>query len=91
MATGPWVSQQVPEIFDDDKMNAAYTQKDTDGNRPAAAFNGREFVSTDDFERFLDDGGVWTLAMEVDGAANKGCLRTLGTGALQIAAGNHTH
>lgn len=45
-------------------------------------------TDTDEFGSF--DGTTWTW-IGVDAAAGTGSLRTLGTGALTAAAGNHAH
>lgn len=64
--------------------------------RPAAGKAGRLYRATDDVSGviYYDDGTAWQsvgTAAAVDAAANVGSLRTLGAGALQAAAGNHTH
>jgi hypothetical protein len=64
--------------------------------RPAAGTVGRIYRATDDTSGvvYYDDGTTWQsigTSAAIDAAANVGSLRTLGAGALQAAAGNHTH
>lgn len=64
--------------------------------RPAAGKAGRLYRATDDVSGviYYDDGSTWQAigtSSAVDAAAGVGSLRTLGAGALQAAAGNHTH
>ena len=60
-------------------------------DRPTAGTQGRLYWSTDDSLLFYDDGATWRQVIYepvTDAAAGTGSLRTLGTGALQAAAGN---
>jgi hypothetical protein len=64
--------------------------------RPTAGKAGRLYRATDDVTGviYYDDGSTWQsigAAAAIDAAAGVGSLRTLGTGATQAAAGNHTH
>lgn len=64
--------------------------------RPAAGTVGRFYRATDDTAGviYYDDGSTWQsvgTSAAIDAAAGVGSLRTLGAGALQAAAGNHTH
>jgi hypothetical protein len=64
--------------------------------RPTAGKAGRLYRATDDSAGIIyyDDGSTWQsigTSSAVDAAAGVGSLRTLGAGALQAAAGNHTH
>lgn len=64
--------------------------------RPTAGKVGRFYRATDDTTGviYYDDGSTWQTigaGAATDAAANVGSLRTLGAGALQAAAGNHTH
>jgi hypothetical protein len=64
--------------------------------RPTAGKAGRLYRATDDSAGviYYDDGSTWQsigTSSAVDAAAGVGSLRTLGAGALQAAAGNHTH
>jgi hypothetical protein len=64
--------------------------------RPTAGKAGRLYRATDDSAGIIyyDDGSTWQAigtSSAVDAAAGVGSLRTLGAGALQAAAGNHTH
>jgi hypothetical protein len=64
--------------------------------RPTAGKAGRLYRATDDVTGviYYDDGSTWQAigtSSAVDAAAGVGSLRTLGAGALQAAAGNHTH
>jgi len=87
---GHWVAGDEATA---DKLNASLWQRGLAANRPAAGQKGRIYVSTDvggeKVER--DTGTGWESILTVDNAVDVPSLRTLGTGALQAAAGNHTH
>jgi hypothetical protein len=65
--------------------------------RPAAGTAGRWYKPTDTGSESLiywDDGTAWQAigtGAPTDGSAATPSLRTLGAGATQAAAGNHTH
>jgi hypothetical protein len=67
------------------------------GSRPSAGAGLRfwkDSGSLGDGVLYYDNGSTWEAigtAAAVDAAAGVGSLRTLGAGALQAAAGNHTH
>jgi len=73
-------------------MNSSYLQFGTAASRPAQGNKGVLFYATDTDVLSYDDGAAWqTVLFVIDAAAGTGSLRTIGTGALQAAAGNHPH
>ena len=77
-----------------DRLNASLLQRDTLANRPTAGQAGRLFVASDGNNAGLmyrDTGSAWVQVTLSDQATSVPSLRTLGTGATQSAAGNHTH
>tara|TARA_R110000824_G_scaffold17485_3_gene70852 strand:+ start:1827 stop:2099 length:273 start_codon:yes stop_codon:yes gene_type:complete len=78
-------------LHDVNQWNSLLFQSNTTANRPAAGFVGLLFWSTDDKILSRDNGSSWDNLITVDASAGTPSLRTLGTGALQIANGNHTH
>lgn len=52
---------------------------------------GRMHISTDDQKVSRDSGSAWVTIIDADPATGVAGLRTLGTGAQQASAGNHTH
>lgn len=78
------------------EANAALRGQGLLSARPAPGKAGTFYRATDDAAGivYYDDGTAWTsigTSAAVDAAAGVGSLRTLGAGALQAAAGNHTH
>tara|TARA_R100000656_G_C3927251_1_gene124069 strand:- start:174 stop:821 length:648 start_codon:yes stop_codon:yes gene_type:complete len=77
-----------------DRLNASLLQRDTLANRPTAGQEGRLFVASDGNNAGLmyrDSGTAWVQVLLSDQATSVASLRTLGTGAAQAAAGDHTH
>jgi hypothetical protein len=72
-------------------LNALLLQIASTADRPSPKFKGRWFVSLDDQTVEYDDGGNWVTMIDVDLDASSPSLRTLGTGANQVAVGNHVH
>ena len=64
---------------------------DTLANRPAFGEAGRTYHESNTRKVDLDNGSSWATIIDVDAAVGTPSLRTLGTGALQAAAGNHGH
>lgn len=74
-----------------DLLNAMLLQRAATGSKPAAGQTGREFWDTTLSQSERDNGATWDVLFGSDPAAATPGLRTLGTGAQQAAAGNHTH
>jgi hypothetical protein len=72
-------------------LNAMTTQFGAASARPAHGKKGVRYFATDTLAYTLDDGTQWLDISAIDGAAGVASRRTLGTGATQGAAGNHTH
>ncbi len=86
---GHW---QNGDIATPDKLNSGQLQKGTTASFDDA-FTGMEVWdnSTGKVHRAKGDGLGWEAVIDVDAPVSTGSLRTLGTGAQQAAAGNHTH
>ena len=88
---GFWVDGLVGTA---DRLNACLAQYDTLANRPVHGQEGRLYICSDGTNAgrmFRDTGGAWTEVLLADGATSLGTLRSIGTGATQAAAGDHTH
>jgi len=77
-----------------DNLNACLLQ--TGSGAPAgvvgaAGQQGRYYYDTTNYRMYWDNGSSWNLLLNSDPAVATAGLRTLGTGAQQAAAGNHTH
>ena len=88
MTTGHFVQGNLATA---DKLNSCLLQTGTFAARPAAGQKGRRYWATDTGQLFRDNGTTWDTIIDKDLAAGSASLRTLGTGATQAAAGNHTH
>lgn len=72
--------------------NGLLLQRGTTAARPAASTGeGIGYWNTDDVELQQSDGAAWQTRIDSDAAAGTPSLRSLGSGAQQAAAGNHTH
>ena len=80
-----------------ESLGLVWRGQGTVASRPAAGIQGGVYKPTDaGYESILhyDDGATWReigTAAPTDPAAGTGGLRTLGSGATQAAAGNHSH
>ena len=74
-----------------DLLNGSLAQRDTAGNRLASAQEGKMFWDTTNERLERDNGAGWDIVVDNDPAVGVAGPRTLGGGAQQIAAGNHTH
>lgn len=74
-----------------DNMNSLTIQRDVIGSRPATAKAGVLFYATDENKLYRDNGAGWDEIDLSDLAVGVGSKRTLGAGATQAAAGNHSH
>lgn len=76
-------------------LNAILLQTGTTADRPATVYLGMAYwnTTTNALQRNLDTfpGGVYDTLISTDDVVGTGSLRTLGTGARQAAAGNHSH
>jgi hypothetical protein len=74
-------------------LNTSLLQFAAIGSRMAASKRGVEFIATDVGGEDLsyDTGSGWVDIEGSDAAAGDASKRTLGSGATQVAAGNHTH
>src|SRR3989304_222821 len=71
-------------------MNQALLQQAAFASRPAAGNTGALFYATDTGRLYRDNGSSWDQVLLEDHATLP-ALHTIGTGATQAAAGNHTH
>lgn len=74
-----------------DRLNAGTLQYGATASRPAAGQTGRRWWDTTLKRLERDNGATWDIIFETDPAAATPGLRTLGTGAAQAAAGDHSH
>ena len=61
-----------------------------DGTRPAQGVQGAWFQTASGEEIQLDTGTLWRVLMAIDVSVGAPSLRTVGTGANQLARGDHT-
>ena len=86
--TGFWADEMEMTV---NRMNAGLMQQGVEGDKPAAGYAGRWWFSTDTGLTWRDSGAAWVQVLFNDPAVATVGLRSLGTGAQQAAAGNHTH
>lgn len=86
---GLWVANLEGTV---NRLNALLCQYDIDANKDSVLGDiGRLFIASDTYEVYRDSGTAWVTVMDLDPAVSVAGLRTLGTGATEAAAGNHTH
>jgi len=98
---GPFSGSPTPTRITAEQLNAAYLQKGLKASRPVSNNDnkGGLYWATDTNEILRSNGtgtggdlsDGWDIAVKVDAVAATASLRTLGTGATQASAGNHTH
>ena len=93
---GPWGNTTEPSSRSDqatvDDMNRMLVQVGVDASKDGTLGDtGRIFIASDTYKVYRDSSSTWVVIIDADPAIGVAGLRTLGTGALQIAAGNHGH
>jgi hypothetical protein len=87
MTTGFWSAGLEGTV---DRMNETLLQSGVESDF-AVAKTGLTFYDTGTKTIKRSNGTAWVEVVDGDGAVGTPSLRTLGTGAAQAAAGNHTH